>query len=119
MQTRQKRFPAFASAAVALAMIGCGDISTGTAPSGTDDQTVETRAAALTAPPSRVLDPNTRFFIPPPPAGAVKQVVDLVKGRKLLDAARITAMASASRGSGAVPSFRAAVRKYSAALSTL
>jgi len=97
MQTRQKRLTAFASTAAALAMIGCGDISTGTTQSEPDDQTVETRAAALTAPPSRVLDPNTRFFIPPPSTGAVKQVIDLVKGRKPLDAARITAMEATPR----------------------
>ena len=46
----------------------------------------------MQAAPSRALDANTRFFVPPPNPGAVKQVVDLVKGKHLLDAARITAM---------------------------
>ena len=123
MKTRQKRLATFASAAAAAAMIGCGDISTGPAPAETDDQTVETQTAALTAPPSRVLAPNTRFFIPPPPTGAVKQVVDLVKGRKLLDAARITAMEAVPSAvwftEGTPAEVKAAVRKTVKAASLL
>jgi endoglucanase len=93
---RETRLAAFA-AATAFAALGCGDLTTGTPQPGTDDPPVETTTAALSAAPSRVLDPNTRFFIPPPSSGAVQQILDLAKGRKLLDAARVTAMEATPR----------------------
>ena len=38
------------------------------------------------------LDPGTKFFVPKPDAGAVRQVADLLKSKHLVDAARIAAM---------------------------
>ena len=115
MQTRHKSWTAFASAAAVLTAIGCGDIETGGVPSETGDPSVETKAGAITTPPSRVLDPSARFFIPPPNPGAVEQIVDLAKGRKLLDAARITAMEATPRAvwltDGSPADVKAAVRK--------
>src|SRR5690242_11237622 len=93
MQTRHKRWTVFTSAAAAVAAIGCGDLTIDT-PSGSADPSVDTRQGAVTATPSRALDPSTRFFTPLPNPGAVQQVVDLVKARKVVDAARITAMAA-------------------------
>jgi endoglucanase len=123
-QTRSK---AFTVAAVAVAAIGCGDITTEAGPQGGDDpsieQATETRQAAITAAPSRTLDPNTRFFVPRPNPGAVQQIVDLVKGRKLVDAARITAMEATPRAvwftSGTPAEVKAAVRKTVKAASLL
>ena len=85
-KTRQTRLAAFA-AATAFAAIGCGDLETGSTPSGSGNPSVETTESAITAAPSRALDPNTRFFIPAPSTGAVQQVLDLAKHRKLVDAA--------------------------------
>ena len=96
MQTRHKRWTAFASAAAVLTAIGCGDIETGGVSSETGDPSVETKEARSPDAP-RVLDPSARFFIPPPNPGAVNQIVDLAKGRKLLDAAQITAMEATPR----------------------
>src|SRR6188472_822430 len=94
-QTGHKRWTAFAAAAVAAGAIGCGDLTTDTAPgSSGEPSTVETKQGAVTAAPSRALDPRTRFFTPAPNPGAVQQVVDLAKARKLLDAARVTALAA-------------------------
>jgi endoglucanase len=115
MQTRHKSWTAFASAAAVLTAIGCGDIETGGGvQSETGDPSVETKPGAVTTTP-RILEPSTRFFVPPPNPGAVKQVVDLVKGRKLLDAAKITAMAATPRAvwftDGGPADVKAAVRK--------
>jgi endoglucanase len=115
MQTGHKRWTAFASAAAAVAAIGCGDLTTETASGGAGDPSVETTAAAITAAPSGVLDPHTRFFIPPPNPGAVQQIVDLAKGRRLVDAARITAMEATPHAvwftDGSPADVQAAVRK--------
>ena len=115
MQTRHRSWTAFASAAAVVTAIGCGDIETGGAPSETGDPAVETKAGAITTPPSRVLDPSARFFIPPPSTGAVQQIVDLAKGRKLIDALRITAMEATPRAvwftDGSPADVKAAVRK--------
>ena len=68
------RLTVFAATAAAVAAIGCGDITTetgpqgGGAPSSETREAIETRQAAITT-PSRALDPQTRFFIPPPPRG--------------------------------------------------
>jgi endoglucanase len=88
---RQTRLAALGAATMFAAM-GCGELETGSVPSGSGDPSVETTQSAITAAPSRALDPKTRFFIPAPSTGAVQQVVDLVKAHKLVDAARITAM---------------------------
>ena len=75
-QTGHKRWTAFAAAAVAAGAIGCGDLTTDTAPAGSGEpSSVETKQGAVAATPSRALDPKTRFFIPPPNPGAVQQVV--------------------------------------------
>ncbi|HTQ03451.1 MAG TPA: glycoside hydrolase family 6 protein [Polyangiaceae bacterium] len=58
------------------------------ADSGNENQLAET----VRATPSRDLAADTRFFVRPPDADATKQVVDLVKHRHLVDAARVTAM---------------------------
>ena len=67
------------------------------------------------ATPSSVLEPRTRFFIPPPNPGAVQQIVDLAKERKLIDAARITAMEATPHAvwftDGSPSDVKAAVRK--------
>src|SRR5262245_45681297 len=92
MHREKTKLTVFGAAAVAA--IGGGDITTETGPQGGGDpssEASETRQAAITT-PSRTLAPDTRFFIPPPNPGAVQQIVALVKGRKLLDAARLTAM---------------------------
>jgi endoglucanase len=113
-QTGHKRWTAFA-AAVAAGAIGCGDLTTDTTPVGAGEPSVETKQGAVTAVPSRALDPKTRFFIPAPNPGAVQQVVDLVKARKLVDAARITAMEATPSAvwftDGTPDEVKAAVRK--------
>ena len=121
MQTGHKRWTAFASATAAVVAIGCGDLTTDTAPGGASDPSVETKASAVETKPSAVatpsgaLEPRTRFFIPPPNPGAVQQIVDLAKERKLIDAARITAMEATPHAvwftDGSPSEVRAAVRK--------
>jgi endoglucanase len=59
-------------------------------------------AAASTAAPAasaaaRTISPGTRFFVPPPSAGAPQQVVALLKGHDLKDAALITEMETMPR----------------------
>ena len=75
---------------------------------------METKPSAV-ATPSGALEPRTRFFIPPPNPGAVQQIVDLAKERKLIDAARITAMEATPHAvwftDGSPSDVRAAVRK--------
>ena len=90
-RTPQTRLTALTATAAAIAAISCGDVTPETGPRAGDDPATETRQGAITT-PSRALDPRARFFIAPPAAGAVQQIVDLVKGRKLVDAARIAAM---------------------------
>src|SRR6187551_2636689 len=113
MQTAHMKWTAFAAAAAAFAAIGCGDVETGTTPGS--DQQVETAQGALTATASGGLDPRTRFFTPPPNPGAVQQIVDLVKSRKLVDAARVTAMEATPHAvwftDGTPSDVKAAVRK--------
>jgi endoglucanase len=121
MQTGHKRWTAFASATAAVVAIGCGDLTTDTAPGGAGDPSVETKAAAVetkaaaVATPSGGLEPHTRFFIPPPNPGAVQQIVDLAKGGKLIDAARVTAMEATPHAvwftDGSPSDVKAAVRK--------
>jgi endoglucanase len=115
MQTGHRRWTAFASVATAVAAIGCGELTTDTAAGGAGDPSVEAKASAVTAAPSRALDPRTRFFIPAPSPGAVSQIVDLAKGRMLVDAARITAMEATPRAvwftDGTPADVKAAVRK--------
>lgn len=93
MQTSRSRWTVFAPAAIAVAAIGCGDLETGTTAPGADDPAVETQASAVESrAPSRGLDPNARFFVPPPNPGAVQQIIDLTQAGNLVDAARVTAM---------------------------
>lgn len=66
----------------------------------TDNETTDTDAAALRAappPPTRELDAKTRFYVPPPKPGAVKQALELVRRGKYTDAARIGAMATTAQ----------------------
>ena len=54
-------------------------------------------AASTTAPVARAISPGTRFFVPPPSSGAPQQVVALLKGHDLKDAALITEMETIPR----------------------
>ena len=118
MHRETARLTLFAAAAAAVASAGCGDLPPETAPQGGGEPSIEareTRQAAITAAPSRALDPQARFFTPPPSAGAVQQIVDLVKSRHLLDAARLTAMEATPLAvwftDGTPAEVKAAVRK--------
>jgi endoglucanase len=114
MHREKTRLTALAAAAAAAA-IGCGDITTETDPQGGGDPSSETRQTAITSAPSGTLAPDTRFFVPPPNPGAVQQIVDLAKGKKLLDAARITTMEATPHAvwftDGTPNEVKAAVRK--------
>ena len=94
MTRRERRLKGFAWPLLLATSgaIGCGELAPEPAPTATADTTATTETAALAAAPSRTLDPSTRFFVPAPNPGAVKQAAALLKGRKLLDAARIAAM---------------------------
>jgi endoglucanase len=93
MRRAHQGWLAGAAAALAAGAIGCGEM-TGDPGTGAADPAAATTAEAATAAPSRALAPNTRFFIPQPDPGAVQQALALVKSRKLIDAARIAAMAA-------------------------
>ncbi|HEY0466412.1 MAG TPA: glycoside hydrolase family 6 protein [Polyangiaceae bacterium] len=66
----------------AFSVAGCGSAGT--------EGTSETQVASVGA--GCRLDQETRFFVPPPDPGAVKQIAALIKARDLKNAARITAM---------------------------
>ena len=122
MKRRHRGWMAGAGAMLAVGAIGCGetagDPGTG-AQDPTTTATATTTTAAATAAPSRALPPNTRFFVPPPNPGAVQQAIDLVKARKLVDAARIAAMVTTPQAvwsTGGTPAdVQAAVKKTMAA----
>jgi endoglucanase len=98
-------------AGVGISGMGCGgDLATGPDPLAGEPDTSAT-ASALQAAPSRALDANTRFFVPPPNPGAVKQVVDLIKGKHLLDAARLTTMEATPKAAWFVGGTPAEVQK--------
>jgi len=71
---------------VAFTGLGCGGAGT---ESASGEQTANTESALSSG---CKLDKETRFFIPPPDPGAVKQIAALIKARDLKNAARITAM---------------------------
>lgn len=71
---------------VCAAGMGCGEMPTGAAAGGE----VTATGSALCG--AGALDANTKFFVPEPDSGAVQQIKALVKSRRLLDAARLTAM---------------------------
>ena len=50
------------------------------------------RSTAAHRPRGRGISPGTRFFVPPPSAGAPQQIVALLKAHDLKDAALITEM---------------------------
>ena len=54
-------------------------------------------AASAAVPAARVISPGTRFFVPPPSAGAPQQVIGLLKAHDLKDAALITEMETIPR----------------------
>ena len=100
----------------AAGAIGCGELPSQPDTTSPADPSETTEAAsALAAAPSRTLDPATRFFVPPPNPGAVKQIASLIKGRSLIDAARMTAMVATPKAvwfTGGTPDdVKAAVRK--------
>jgi endoglucanase len=102
-----------AGAVLAAGAIGCGEIA-GDPGTGGADPTTTTEAAA-TAAPSRGLAPSTRFFIPRPNPGAVQQALALLKGRELVDAARLAAMVATPQAvwfnGGAPADVQASVKK--------
>jgi endoglucanase len=65
-------------------------------------------------PGDRALAPNTRFFVPPPPTGAVQQIAALEKASAVRDAALLTAMEAVPRAvwfsSGSPQEVESAVR---------
>lgn len=56
------------------------------------EEETEVATDAFSRRPSRDLEPGTRLYSRPPNAGAVDQVRDLLRARKLADAARIAAL---------------------------
>jgi endoglucanase len=59
--------------------------------------TVVAGAGAVTPATGRTLGPGTRFFVPPPDAGAVRQALDLVRHRAVADAALLARMEAVPR----------------------
>jgi len=90
--TSARRLARFAFGTLVSGLGGCAANADGTSLEGAEPSLAESDAALRCDSPSRELDPSTKFFIAPPPAGAVKQVEKLLKSRKYADAARITAM---------------------------
>ena len=115
MQTGHKRWTAFASAAAAVAAIGCGDLTTDTASGGAGDPSVETKASAVDRHALARAGSEHAVLHSGANPGAVQQIVDLAKERKLVDAARITAMEATPRAvwftDGSPSDVKAAVRK--------
>lgn len=72
-------------ASVALLTMGCGAVD----PSETTDENLGEAESAITA--AKAAAP-TKFFIPPPDPGAVKQIAALLKARDIVNAAKLTAM---------------------------
>jgi endoglucanase len=82
----------FAFGTLVSGLGGCAANADGTSLEGSEPLVTQTDDALSCDPPSRELDPSTKFFIAPPPSGAVTHVAQLLKSRKYADAARITAM---------------------------
>jgi len=83
----------FAFGTLVSGLGGCAANADGSSLEGAEPTLAEADDALRCDPtPSRELDASTKFFVPPPPSGAVKQVAQLLKARKYVDAARITAM---------------------------
>ena len=74
---------------VSVLALGCGVAD----PSLDEVESVGDVQSALTS-------SETRFFVPLPDPGAVKQVAALLKSRDLLNAARLTAMVTTPQGFG-------------------
>jgi endoglucanase len=93
-----RRVLRWASAAVAAsAALAAGSvIPISSAAASTDGSAASTAAPAASA-AARTISPGTRFFVPPPSAGAPQQVVALLKGHDLKDAALITEMETMPR----------------------
>lgn len=72
-------------ASVSLLAVGCGAVD----PSEVTDENLGEAESALTA--AKAAAPS-KFFIPPPDPGAVKQVAALLKARDIVNAAKLTAM---------------------------
>ncbi|MES1182807.1 MAG: glycoside hydrolase family 6 protein [Myxococcales bacterium] len=69
-------------ASVSLLALACGAAD----PSETDQESLGQAESSLTSADA------TRFFVPPPDAGAVKQVAALIKAHDLVNAAKVTLM---------------------------
>ncbi|MCW2891125.1 MAG: Cellulase, partial [Actinomycetia bacterium] len=93
-----RRVLRWASAAVAAsAALAAGSvIPISSAAASTAGSAASTAAPAASA-AARTISPGTRFFVPPPSAGAPQQVVALLKGHDLKDAALITEMETMPR----------------------
>lgn len=79
-----------ATAALAVAGLAAGASASGSARAAASP-------AAATAPSARTLSPGTRFYVPPPPDGAVQQMKQLAKAGDGKDTALIANMDSYSR----------------------
>jgi endoglucanase len=82
----------FACGALFGGLGGCAANTDGA--SASSEPSVTEAGDALRCDPtsSRELDPNTKFFVKSPEAGAVTQIKQLLKSKKYADAARLTAM---------------------------
>lgn len=78
-------FRSISLASVSLLAMACGSVD----PSETVDENLDEAESALAA--AKAESPS-KFFIPPPDPGAVKQVAALLKARDIVDALKVTAM---------------------------
>ena len=79
------RFQGVGLASVALLAMACGAVD----PSENTDENLSAAEGALAA--AKAASPS-KFFIPPPDRGAVKQIAALLKARDLVNALKVTAM---------------------------
>lgn len=89
MSTRPKAFSrALTACALTAAAIGCAE--------GTSTASAATPSAAVTG-SARTLPASTRFFVPPPASGSVRQIVGLVAGGDRADALALARMEATSQ----------------------
>ncbi|HEY3495120.1 MAG TPA: glycoside hydrolase family 6 protein [Polyangiaceae bacterium] len=102
------------SLALGFAAAGCGSEV-----SSTETEGAGVEQLAWARAPSREVQAGARLFVKPPNPGAVKQALDLVRQRRLADAARIAAMAAMPQAvwfTGGTPEeVKASVRRTMAA----
>jgi endoglucanase len=95
-------------ASAALLAMACGAVD----PSESADENLARAESALTAAKA---ESASKFFIPPPDPGAVKQIAALLKARDFINAARVTAMVATPQAvwlaGGSATEVGAAVKK--------